>query len=73
MTNEEMIAQAVADILKPWLERIKQLESRDIERGAELRLLKELVLNYSDAQARPTKSIPFGPALRIGRSGRDAH
>jgi hypothetical protein len=46
MTNEEMLARAIADELRPWLERIKQLEAANIEKGAEIRLLKELVLNY---------------------------
>jgi hypothetical protein len=44
MTNEEIVASAFAEILKPWLERIKQLETKSIEQGAELRLLKELTL-----------------------------
>jgi hypothetical protein len=73
MTNKEMLARAIADELRPWLQRIRQLEVSNIEKGAEIRLLRELIINYRDAPSRPTKSIPFGPAPRIGRSGKDAH
>jgi hypothetical protein len=47
-TNEEMIAHAIADELRPWLDRIKQLEVKTIEQAAELRVLKELALSSRD-------------------------
>jgi len=48
VSNEEILARALADELQPWLERIKALEVANIERGAEIRLLKELVLGNRD-------------------------
>ena len=54
MTNEEMIVRALADELRPWFERIKQLEASNIELRAELRLVKELTFNnYRDDKQTP--------------------
>ena len=61
LTNEEMLAKALADELRPWLERIRQLETRDIEKGAEIRLLRELVL--SEKRTAPGR---FGIPWRKG-------
>jgi hypothetical protein len=58
MSNEEMIARSIADELRPWLERIKQLEAANIEKGAEIRLLKELLLNYRDEKRAPDLMSP---------------
>ena len=54
MSNEEMLARTIADELRPWLERIKQLEVSNIELRAELRLVKELTFNnYRDEKQTP--------------------
>ena len=48
MTDEQVIASAVAVFMREQLAlrdaRIRELEAKSIEQGAELRLLKELVL-----------------------------
>jgi hypothetical protein len=56
MSNEEMLARAIADELRPWLERIKQLEAANIEKGAEIRLLKEFLLR--DEKRAPDLMFP---------------
>jgi len=54
MSNEQFLARAIADELRPWLERIKQLETSNIELRAELRLVKELTFNnYRDDKQTP--------------------
>jgi len=54
LTNEEMLAKALADELRPWFERIKQLEAENIGLRAEFRFLKELTLNnYRDEKQTP--------------------
>ena len=54
MSNEEMIASVIVGELRPWLERIKQLETQVIETRAELRLVKELTFNnYRDDKHTP--------------------
>jgi hypothetical protein len=67
MSNEEMLAHAIADELRPWLERIKQLETENIGLRAEFRLLKELALNYRDDKHTPGLTFPGeNPLRRIG-------
>ena len=58
MSNEELLARALADELRPWLERIKALEVKTIEQAAELRLIKEMALeNYREKRVQ-NASIP---------------
>ena len=77
-TFEETLAHAVAVVMReqlaPLQQRVKALETENIALRAEFRLVKELALNYRDEPSRPMKTTgPFGPAPRIGRSGKNAH
>ena len=42
LTNEEMLAKALADELRPWLERIKQLETENAVQHRRIELLEIL-------------------------------
>lgn len=54
MTIEEM-GSALGEELRPWFERIRQLEAANIEIRAELRLVKELTFN----NCRDEKQTPL--------------
>ena len=72
MSNEEILARALAEELRPWFERIKQLEASNIERGAEIRLLKELVLNSQKQAPAGAKAWDGSPwPAKAGFKGRD--
>jgi hypothetical protein len=62
MSNEEMIAKALAEELRPWLERIKELEVKAIATGAELRLMKELL--FRDEKHSPAPGDAGGAPWR---------
>jgi hypothetical protein len=89
MTDEEAIAIAhsLAVVLKEqWLERLQQrideqqqrisaLETERIVHATEIRLLRELVVNFRDAPSRPEKNNQsiFGPVPHISRASKDAY
>jgi hypothetical protein len=72
---EETLAHEMATVVKehvqrelaPLKRRIQELETDTIALRAQIKALA-----YQDAPSRPTKSIPFGPAPRLGRS-KEAH
>jgi hypothetical protein len=76
MTTEEMIASAVAVVVKQYVsDQLGPLRARIIELETEAIAMRQQIkaLAYQSAPSRPPKSIPFGPAPRISRSGKDAH
>ena len=81
-----MLAKALADELKPWLARIKALETENAVQQRRIELLEMTnidlkaevkAMSYRDRDAQPqaTKTaVPFGRIPGIGsRSLRDAH
>ena len=62
------LATAVNECMKPLKDRIAELERRDIEKGAELRLLRELVVNSREQKhTAPDDSLLF-PGESYARS-----
>jgi hypothetical protein len=59
-SNEEVVAGAICEFLKPLFARVAALETKTIEQAAELRVVKQALFNRDDEKhSSPTSEAPL--------------